>query len=84
MGGGPRKRYEFLKAVRGEFTAKSLRLRELSAYTDQDVEQKLRATCDISRVDVGDQFSRFNERQQSPEKGIVEFCQRPGTDVWGK
>ena len=45
-------------------------MHEISAYIDQDVGRKLIATCDISRVDVGNQFARFDERQRNLEQGI--------------
>ena len=45
-------------------------MRELSNYIDQDVLQRLRAACDIFRVDVGSKFMRLNGRKQNLEQGI--------------
>ena len=43
-------------------------MRELSTYIDHDVEQRLRATCDIFRADVANRFAQFNEMQQNLEQ----------------
>ena len=59
------------KAARGNIQCQiTERMRELSTYIDQDAEQRLRVTCDISRVGSGDKFARFNERHQKLERGI--------------
>ena len=53
-------------------------MHELSNYIDRDVEQRLRFTCDIHRVDVGNQFARLNERKPKLEQGVESVVDAAG------
>ena len=45
-------------------------MQELSSYIDQDVNQRLRGMCELSRADVGNQFTWFNERRRKLEQWV--------------
>ena len=53
-------------------------MHELSTYIEQDVEQWLMVTCDISRLGLGNQFARFNERHPKPERGVESVVNAAG------
>ena len=48
-------------------------MQELISYIDQDVNREIRGMCELFRMDVGNQFMRFNERRQKLDQwmGIV-------------
>ena len=41
------------------------RIQELGKYINQDVELKIRTSCEMFRVDVGDQLGRLKEAHQN-------------------
>ena len=67
-------------AIHGQIT---VGMHELSTYIDQDVEQWLMVTCDISRVGLGSQFARFNERRQKLERGVESVGDAVGDRLVG-
>ena len=46
------------------------RIQELGTYINQDVELKLKATCDMRRADMGGQLAWLSIRQQNMVQGI--------------
>ena len=76
-----RKWQEFSKIVwdtiHGQITD---RMQELNSYIDQDVNPSLRGVCDLFRVDVGNQFTRFNERRKQLSEQWIESVANAAED----
>ena len=45
-------------------------IQDLGTYINQDVESRLRASCEMFRVDMGDRIGRLKEAQQNMAQGI--------------
>ena len=66
-----KKRREFMKQIlEGIYFKITGGIQELGTYMNHDVELKLRTSCEVFRVDMGDQIGRLKEAQQNMAQGV--------------
>ena len=58
-------------------------MQELNSYIDHDANRKLKGMCEISRMDVGNQFTRLSEMQQKIERGVGNVVNAAGGRLVG-